>query len=298
MFRRTWLVPVFVAAIVGSTLAEPTVSAANLTPAEIVGVLRSAKIVKQDLSLRASYTSGDCIVTTQRSKAAADDDCKIDAILMARSLFQSFPDAGILHVKVLFSNYEEHKYMEVSVSKSDVEAFASGKLSRAELLGTITAATYDEDVDPFAPASKQDESVAAASVVPGALVDKRLILLGRIDSLKKHGTNPEMFLDSFQNIEDMVKAQKDPSIIEAAVSKLNGDIDDQEKRREDANKANMRQQAAVFYSNVQAYTIKAMATNKKLPFTMNDVAKVQQLVTAGRYEEAATLMHQLNSKMR
>src|SRR5580658_9250262 len=102
MFHRTWLVPVFVYAVVGSTWAQPGLSATNISPAEIVGVLRSAKIVKQDLPLRASYTSSDCIVTTQRNKAAADDDCKIDAILMARSLFESFPDAGILHVKVLF----------------------------------------------------------------------------------------------------------------------------------------------------------------------------------------------------
>jgi hypothetical protein len=274
------------------------IAASNISPGEIVGVLRAAKVVKADLPLRAAYSSGDCIITTQRNKLAKDEDCKIDAILMAKTLFDSFPDAGILHVKVLFSEYEVHKYMEVSVSKSDVAAYGDGKLSSNELLSSIGATRYDEDVDPFAPASHQDESAAATSITPGPLSDKRLILLGRIDSLKKHGTNPEMFLTAFQSIEDMVKAQKDPSEIEAAIRKLNGDIDDQEKRREEANKSNMRHEAEKFQANIQAYTIKAMAMHQKLPFSFNDVARVQQLVTAGRYEEAAALMRQLNAKMR
>ena len=150
--------------------------------------------------------------------------------------------------------------------------------------------SFKENVSPFAERGGESGSIG---VVPGPMQDKRLLLLARIQSLKQKGTNVKLYLDFFQTIEDAAKAG-DEAKVQSLVTNLSGKLNDQEKAREQANATGVQMEVLRFQAQLKSY----IASRRKLPFDMNQVVRVQQLVVAGRNSEAKALLQTLQQKLR
>ncbi len=264
--------------------------APNLTPAEMVLVIRNAKIVTAESPLRASLINQEAIITTKRNAKATDKDCKIDAIMIGKVLVDTY-SKEILRVKVLFSDYENGKYTSVSLSKGDLAAFADGKLSQDDLLSSLQLTTYKEDVSPFS--EKGGESATTTGISPGPLLDKRLLLLSRIESLKQKGTNVKAYMDYFNTIEDAVK-NSDEEKVKSLTTSLSDKLNDQEKMRQQAHATGVKNEVLRFQTHIQQHIL----SGKKLPFDLGQIQRVQQLVVAGKNAEAKTLMDSLERTMK
>lgn len=264
--------------------------APNLTPAEMVLVIRNAKIVTAESPLRASLINQEAIITTKRNAKATDKDCKIDAIMIGKVLVDTY-SKEILRVKVLFSDYENGKYTSVSLSKGDLTAFADGKLTQEDLLSSLQLTTYKEDVSPFS--EKGGESATTTGISPGPLLDKRLLLLSRIEGLKQKGTNVKAYMDYFNTIEDAVKNSDEEKVKSLTVS-LSEKLNDQEKMRQQAHATGVKNEVLRFQTHIQQHIL----SGKKLPFDLGQIQRVQQLVVAGKNAEAKTLMDSLERTMK
>ncbi|MBS2006085.1 MAG: hypothetical protein JST01_03515 [Cyanobacteria bacterium SZAS TMP-1] len=282
------------AAAPGSAVKQGSVTISRgATPIEMVAILRNAKVVNPAYPLRASFNEHEAIVTTQRNPKATDKDCKIDAVLMAKALIDTF-QGEVLRVKVLFSDYEKQTCSTIKVTKGDVESYGSGSIDQGEFLESLEINTFKENDSPFGSQAGQSLSVGVA---PGFMHDKRLVLLSRIEALEQKGTNTKAFIQCFQQIEDLVK-QGDEKQVVTMVQTLSRSLDDQEALRQQVNSAGLRQEILQLQTSLQSKIAIYAATGKKLPIGMNDLVQVQQLTIAGRFAEAKKLLQVLQQKLR
>jgi hypothetical protein len=292
--RQKNIIPSLAIAIIFAGHAfTPASAQKQASPTELVAMLRNAKIVSPLYPLRASVNEKEAIVTTQRNPKATDNDCKIDAVLMAKTLIQSFP-GDVLRIKVLFSDYEKQTCSAVKISKGDVESYGSGSLKQEEFLQSIGIETFKENDNPFAIDGGHSVSTG---VVPGFMQEQRLVLHSRIEALRTKGTNTKAFMDYFGQIEDLVK-KGDEKQAQQMIESLSHSIDDQEKARQQANVFGLRQEVLQLQTSLQTKIAVYASTGKKLPFGMNELLQVQQLVVGGRFAEAKKMLQTLDQKLR
>lgn len=183
-------------------------AAESVTPSQMVEILRNSHVLKPAVQLRATYDDHTKRVTilTDRYPKESDNDCKIDAVLVAKKLVDSFPDE-VSVVRLIF-NTTGKTPQQIDVTKVHVKAYGSGAVKADELLSSLNL--VDSEI-----ATTQFGAGNGLSVVPGPLADQRLIILGRIDALKKGGTGVGAFMTLFKSIEaeaangDETKATKD-----------------------------------------------------------------------------------------
>jgi hypothetical protein len=280
------------AALVG-ICSLPCQAAQAPTPTELVAMLRNAKVVNPLYPLRANLAEHEAVITTQRNPKATDKDCKIDAVLMAKTLIEAFP-GDVLRVKVLFSDYDKQICSAVKVSKGDVASYGNGSIKQDEFLESLEVQEYKENDNPMAPVAGQTVSLGVA---PGFMQDKRLVLLGRIEALNQKGTNVKAFMDYFNQIEAEVKNGNETQV-GSMITKLSANLDDQEKMRQQANSFGLRQEVLQLQTSLQTKIGVYAATGRKLPFGVPELTQVQQLTIAGRFAEAKKLLQSLEQRLR
>ncbi len=271
----------------------PALAQKTATPTEMVAMLRNAKIVNPLYPLRANLTEHEAVVATQRNPKATDKDCKIDAVLIAKTLMDTFT-GDVLRVKVLFSDYDKQTVSTIKVSKGDVESYGNGTMKQVEFLESLEIETSKENDSPFAPEAGQSVSTGVA---PGYMQNKRLVLLSRIEAMNQKGTNTKGYMDYFKQIDDLVK-KGDETQVASMITKLSSNLDDQEKMRQQANTMGLRQEVLQLQTSLQTKIGMYAATRKPLPFGMNELVQVQQLVIAGRFAEAKRMLQSLEQKLR
>jgi hypothetical protein len=286
----SYLIPT---AIIACCTLLPASAQQTATPTEMVAILRNAKVVNPQYPLRANLNEHEAVVTTQRNPKATDKDCKIDAVIMAKTLVDTFP-GEILRVKVLFSDYDKQTCSEIKISKGDVESYGSGTIKQDEFLDSLEVQTFKENDSPFDVNAGKSLSVGAA---PGFLQDKRLVLFSRIEALEQKGTNVKAFREYFQQIEDLVK-KGDETQAATMIDSLSSSLDDQEKARQQANVFGLRQEVLQLQTSLQSKIMVYASTGKKLPFGTPELAQVQQLVLAGRFAEAKNMLQSLEKKLK
>lgn len=195
----------------------------SLSAVEMQALLRNARIIDAGYPLRISVHEQEALVSTKRNPKANETDCKVDAVLMAKTLMDAYP-TQVLRVKVLFNNYEENKANQVVVTKGDIKSFGAGAIDQKTLLNsldysTISAHTQDSGGDSLTP----------YAVSPGVFSNERQLLLGHIKLLEKRGTNVKAFQTIFEQIETNVRGHKDQTLIKQGISDLAGKLKEQDK---------------------------------------------------------------------
>ncbi|MBU6453570.1 MAG: hypothetical protein KGS72_17455 [Cyanobacteria bacterium REEB67] len=112
-------------------------AAITFTDADITSAIEKAKIFDSSIRLNARINSDEIMVSTYKNPKAADQDCKIDAVLVAKTIMDLAPGEVPRVTVYFYSASTLSSYKEVSVTAGDVKAFASGSLSKDELLSSI-----------------------------------------------------------------------------------------------------------------------------------------------------------------
>ena len=124
------------AILAGSTVtAIPAFAAA--TSASLAQDIEDARVLAPGTRVRASIAKGQALISTFRNRKANDRDCKIEAVLIGKTIFDK-PENEVNSITVYFyDSGNPSKYKSITVSKGDVAAFGTGQVSKSELLSSI-----------------------------------------------------------------------------------------------------------------------------------------------------------------
>jgi hypothetical protein len=169
----------------------------SLSSAEVISVLRSANIIKVDYPIRAVMSGQTATILTRRPNKSSESDTKIDAMLISKTLFDSY-GSQLSNVQVLFSTEQEpDSYSKVNVTQQQVRDFGSGKVSEAQMLAALQVAHEDDRT--LVPEPQTE-------LAPGPYLEQRMALQDQIQELKHGGTGTKPFEDMFNQVEESIKA--------------------------------------------------------------------------------------------
>jgi len=124
-----------------STMAN---TAEAITANQIINAVEQGKILANSTRVNALMNGAEAYVSTYRNSRANDNDCKIEAVLVAKTVIDLAP-TEISRVTVYFySSANTNKRKVVSVTVGDVKAFGAGQLGKEQLLASLTI--KDDDV--------------------------------------------------------------------------------------------------------------------------------------------------------
>ncbi len=122
----------------------PTAAEAALSAGQIITAVEQGKILANGTRVNAAVNGAEAYVSTYRNARANDNDCKIEAVLVAKTVIDLAP-TDISRVTVYFySSANLNKRKVVSVTVGDVKAFGAGQLGREQLLASLNI--KDDDV--------------------------------------------------------------------------------------------------------------------------------------------------------
>ena len=172
----------------------PALAADDATNVALVDLIRHSNIVNPSYKLQAAVAGGEALITTQCKPKSTESDRKIEAVLIAKTAFESLSD-NVQRVKLLLLDYDANDCNSITVKRAEVKLFGSGGLSQKELLDSLEV-------------TKTSNAVASAgsSVVDGPEQGARMLVLGRIEKLKSQGANVSGYMAFFKQIEDAAKA--------------------------------------------------------------------------------------------
>ncbi len=104
---------------------------------EAVDALEKAKILAPTIRLNARVAQDGIEVATYKNPKANQNDCKIEALLIAKTLVELAPGEVPRVVVYFYNSTSLSSFKQVSVTAGDVKAFAAGALSKEELLKSL-----------------------------------------------------------------------------------------------------------------------------------------------------------------
>jgi hypothetical protein len=123
------------------SLTQPALAAVNAN--QIATAVENAKILSNNTRVVAALNGSELYVSTFRNVKANDNDCKIEAVLIAKTAMDMAPE--ITRANVYFYNlHNRYKRKAVSVTVGDVKAFGAGQLGKEQLLGSLAIKDEDE----------------------------------------------------------------------------------------------------------------------------------------------------------
>jgi len=132
-----------------SSLSLSIPALAAVSSQDLVVAVEKAKILATGTRVSAAINGTEAYISTFKNARATDNDCKIEAVLIAKTAMDLAPD-DITRATIYFystSNINKRKF--VTVTAGDVKAFGSGQLGQEQLLSSLTV--KDEEVnDPAA----------------------------------------------------------------------------------------------------------------------------------------------------
>ncbi len=136
--KRNWRRAVALSITLAATFQLEAITPvhAAATSEDIVSLINKEHILAPGARLNAQVKGDMATVSTFRHVKADDKDLKIDAVLMSRAIMNL--DSSINRVIIyFFNNVNLTKYRQISVSTGDVKAFASGQVSKDDLLTSL-----------------------------------------------------------------------------------------------------------------------------------------------------------------
>ncbi len=188
------------------------------TETKVTEILRQSKILRADVPVHVTIDANEAKVTLVRGQKSTAKDCKIDAVLLSKSIIEAFPEQ-ITRVKVIFGSLQDSAVQLVSVTAGDVKAYGDGSLSQTALLSSL------ELVDAT---SNSTHPTLSNGVKPGPFEIERTLLLMHIDRLKSLGTNVKPFQNLFATLEASI-GEAEPSVIEQHVVDLRQKLKEQDQ---------------------------------------------------------------------
>jgi hypothetical protein len=184
----------------------------GLTAAKINQVIEAGQSLDTNYRVN-SEVSADTVSVRAWLKEASrnrEQDCKIDAVLMAKKIIDAFPEI----TKVTVSYYDRHDsthqlYYEVIVVAGIVKVFAQGLLPQDQLLATLPLTIHKPQSQPQSSQAQTQPSPVLAGTPTremerpsdGAMLETRQVLFDRIKHLEQEGVGTSPFKAEFAAIE-------------------------------------------------------------------------------------------------
>jgi hypothetical protein len=182
------LLLVLVGCLTSATLAADVKPA--MTAAELTDILRGQNVGAKSTHVQVVGAGPEVTVLAQTESASGERDLKIDAIFLAKALFQNA--AGqISKVKVLFSQ-AGHDGRYINISSAQISEYGSGKMTAEQFLSTLRLVPVEPEKAP--------------DVVAGPQFERRLLVWQRIEKLRQQGTGVRPFEALFAEVEASIKA--------------------------------------------------------------------------------------------
>lgn len=110
-----------------------------LSGADVVAAIDKAKVLDASIRVNAQVTPEVIYISTYKNPKANDRDCKIEAVLLAKTVMEL--DSKIPRVEIRFySQNALSRFKKISVSAGDVKAFAAGTMQEDQLLNSLVLA--------------------------------------------------------------------------------------------------------------------------------------------------------------
>ncbi|MFA7338966.1 MAG: hypothetical protein WC028_19425 [Candidatus Obscuribacterales bacterium] len=169
---------------IGLSSVSQNSAQATVTVNQIVTTVEKAKILANGTRVSAAINGSEVYVSTYRNARANDNDCKIEALLIAKTAMDLAP-SDIGRVTVYFHSAANiNKRKVVSVTAGDVKAFGSGQMGKEQLLASLTIKD-DEVNDPASRLSaylQQKESARSNKRIDTTMVGDTLEVIADADN--------------------------------------------------------------------------------------------------------------------
>jgi hypothetical protein len=126
-----------VAPLIASNSALAADQALNLAKPEIINAIEKAKILAPGISVNADVYRDQVSVSTYRNTRANDDDCKIEAAMIAKTVLDLAPKEISRVMIYFFSMANPTQYREVAVTTGDIKAFSAGQTDEKQLISSL-----------------------------------------------------------------------------------------------------------------------------------------------------------------
>ncbi len=179
---------------------------------KVEAAVRKARVVSSHYPLHAVISGQEATILTRRHPKATDDDLRIDSVLITKAVVDSFTPA-ISRVKVLFRDEDASSGKAVELTADDIKEYGSGSMDAKKFLATIAVTEVGGDEE-----LKQSKLAAAERklmVSAGPYDEERLLLMDRINTLRRKGTGVTPFEVMFAQIETLAKAGAPAPVKEA-----------------------------------------------------------------------------------
>jgi hypothetical protein len=115
-----WVSAIFQSACVRSAFCQE----GSLRAEDALSKIKQAKILDPKYSVKLAFTGEEeATLNVERNPKATDNDCKIDAVLLAKTIMSAYP-SRIVRVKVVFTKRDQSSE-EAIVTAGDVRSFAT-----------------------------------------------------------------------------------------------------------------------------------------------------------------------------
>jgi hypothetical protein len=176
---------------------------------QIETLVNNAKILPSQYKIRAYVHGPEATVVTYRNPKAQDQDCKIDAILIAQKVMKAYKPIAVVRTQFCYVN-KPTQYDQIEIHAGDVKSFGSGGLTKQRLLDSLPIAKSGPGaVDK----TKFLAMLNKYQPVPGFALKERKAILENIKTIQNNGGDATDYWNSFENIESKVKAGLNDSII-------------------------------------------------------------------------------------
>lgn len=188
--------------------AQQSPSNAN-QPTDLAEVIRSSKALSASTKVTASLSGAEVDITAQREPSLTDEKVKEQAVLVAKAVFDVLP-LDIQRAKIVLLNANQKENSEVIVKRAEVKLFATGQLSKTELLTSL------ELTKPNPAGGTQ------VRVVDGPFQSWRLVILARLNRMRERGQDTSVFQKMFDEDEILASQGKKPQLFKRLSSLAKG----------------------------------------------------------------------------
>lgn len=201
-------------------------------------VIRDAQVLDADSPLTAKIEGMESIVTTDRHPKATDDDCKIDATLIAKAIFEKHKSLAKVRINFVGTKCTT----SVSISAGDICAFNNGGINEKQLLNGIDLTTISKttlaasSTATSADSTQNQEITSEVQDVPRDVLRRALNLRQRIQTLRQGGTGVSEFQKRLDQIQELISERKEPEVM-PLIDRLDDILHEQQKL---ANQAKFR----------------------------------------------------------
>jgi hypothetical protein len=227
----------FVLALLSTSTFIPVFSQTN--ESALAEIVRQTRAIDPSAKLHATINGDEVTITSESMPKSNDDACKVQAILVAKALFDSQPDS-IQKTKVILFDYPGNKCRTIVIKRAEIKLYASNGMSEKALLSSV---------DFTVTSAGAGGAPTDLKVVDGPLQNERLLLLGRITRMKAAGTNVTAFMSIFNDLE-AAAATNDQGKTQAKLEYVADKVDEQEKViRAAKSSVTKTSSSGSFYSN-------------------------------------------------